>query len=41
VTTTATFWATVISSGSPYSTGPLPCLSYLLSWCTVANGWRD
>ena len=33
------FWATVASSGSPYATGPLSCLSATLVYCDQTVGW--
>ena len=36
---TCGFWATVISNGSPYATGPLSCLSVTLVYCGQTVGW--
>jgi len=35
------FWAIVTSTGSPYATGPLSCLSVCLSVCNVAVLWQN
>ena len=32
-------WATFISNGSPYATGPLSCLSVSLVYCGQTVGW--